>query len=169
MHFPKPRGRPRKDAVWNYCTGKWDPIAPQRVQSLPPPYFCEARHDAIAKAKEVELKRKQDEAVELERKLQEEAELKRKRDEENELRKKEEARLNAPKAYAERYAYLNCPVYYFDTLGTFQELGQERVARAAAVKATINKAERPRKRRGFIRVTGPSEDLASGESEYLSE
>ncbi len=167
MHFPKPRGRPRKDAVWNYCTGKWDLIAPHRVQSCPPPYLCEARHCAIAK--EAELKRKQDEALELERRLKEEAELKRKRDEENEIRKKEEARLNAPKAYAEQYLHLNCPVYYFDAFGNFQQLGRERVAKAAAVTATMKKAERPRKRRGYRRVTGPNEGLASGESEYLSE
>ena len=173
MYYPQPRGRPRKDAQWNHFEGEWQPVLRvDRSRSDAEPCW-KATSFAMQAKEQAESQRQRAEALERERdqQLQRERDqqLQRERDEETELLRKEEARLNAPKMYAAQYAYLKCPVYYFDTCGTFQQLGHERVQRPVLAE-TIRKKKRtvPKRRR---RVVGPRADLKleEGESEYLSE
>ena len=139
MHYPKPRGRPRKNCEWCSATGKWillkDTSRPYPVvqpncklsvkASLISKQDGGSTHDKRMHDKWMEEKRRKKEEGERTRAF--EAECARIRDRkrvEAETRARE--RMDAPRLYAASLTHCgDAPVYYLDTNNNMQELGKE--------------------------------------------
>jgi len=180
MGFPKPRGRPKKDCVWCTITGAWKPIRePQPLHVRLPgansrPHVRTLLPSAAPPPVEdpLEKERRRVEGKERARAFGEESARQRALEAERaraaEAKRLEEERISAPRRHAASLrGCAGAHVYYFDTSGDFQELGQER-ERPRPVSTQL-----ARKR---VRVTydkwvyGPSEkrQLEADESELVT-
>ena len=168
--YPQPRGRPRNNATWNTRIGRWvqttPPMLPQQVN----PVIARAvNFIAEAQRKAAIEKEAQERAEKLaaENIVAEAAAIAAAAERTRNLREQE--RLNAPRRYALSLDTKRCPVYYFDVHGNFRQLHHEPVANkpTAPCKPTIHKKNKVRR----VRMCGPSKEhnLATDESEYISE
>lgn len=165
--YSQPRGRPRKDSLWCTRTGRWV-IHGARFQRKRKVYFpktgpwyaafCSDRtSDTFASDSEERARNKQ---------AEEERHAEQERREEAERRAEAERRevLEAPRRYAQLFGGEGrAPVYYFDTFGSFQELGKEKEAKGIATAKRMVEVEVEEW------VWGPSLEyqLEEGESELV--